>query len=52
MKKAKDIIVNILRESFPLIDEEKRDVVANRIVEELGVANVRVFDTEEFKERD
>ena len=52
MKEAKNIIVNILRESFPLIDEEKRDAVAEQIVKELGVTNVRILNAKEHEEKE
>lgn len=50
MKKAKEIIVSTLKEEIPFLTEEKYDSMAIRLVKELGLTDVKIFDINEAKE--
>lgn len=50
MKTAREIILNALNEELPFITEEIRSVVAERIIREIGLFDVKIFGMNETKE--
>lgn len=51
MKKAIDVIKDVLEEELDVISAEKRNVVAARIAKELHLNKTQVLSTENFPEK-
>ena len=50
MKTAKEIIVSTLKEEIPILTEAKYDIIAIRLVKELGLTDAKILSINEIKE--
>lgn len=50
MKTAKEIIVSTLKEEIPILTEAKYDIIAIRLVKELGLTDTKILSINEIKE--
>lgn len=50
MKTAKEIVVSTLKEEIPILTEAKYDIIAIRLVKELGLTDAKILSINEIKE--
>lgn len=50
MKTAKEIVVSTLKEEIPFLTEAKYDIIAIRLVKELGLTDAKILSINEIKE--